>query len=76
MKRLIAGLIDTIIVFGVGALILMLTILVLKMVGFIFLEGVMPWAYVISTGVVSLLYYPIVESTKLNTTLGKKIFKL
>jgi uncharacterized RDD family membrane protein YckC len=74
MKRILANLVDQVIVFGASAALVGLSILILKVIGFVFAEGIKGYVYLITLAVVSLLYYPIVESTKLNKTVGKKAF--
>lgn len=76
MKRFFANLIDEVIVFGVAALVLLLTVLIMKLIGFVFKEGILAYAYIISVAVINLIYSPIFESTKLNATIGKKILKV
>jgi uncharacterized RDD family membrane protein YckC len=76
MKRFFANLIDEVIVFGVAALILLLTVLIMKLIGFVFKEGILAYAYIISLAVINLIYSPIFESTKSNATIGKKILKV
>lgn len=73
MKRILANLVDQLIVFGASAALVALSILILKVIGFVFAEGIIGYVYLITLAVVSLLYYPIVESTKLNKTVGKKV---
>lgn len=73
MKKLFANIVDQIIVFGGAALLLVLVTLLLKLIGFEFVKGVLQYAYMVSIAVVAILYFPIVESTKLNTTIGKKL---
>lgn len=76
MKKILANLVDQVIIFGGSAAILALIILILKVIGFKFQEGMIQYAYICTLVVISLLYAPIVESTKLNKTLGKKVFGL
>lgn len=74
MKRLLASIIDEVIVFGVSALLYLLIELIMNLIGFKF-TSFLP-IYVIIVAVLSVIYFPIVEATKLNTTIGKKIFDL
>lgn len=76
MKKLLASLVDQIIVFGGSAALVGLGILILKVIGFVLVGGILQYAYLITLVVVSLLYSPIVESTKLNKTVGKKLLSL
>lgn len=77
MKKLIANIIDQIITFGVAALLLLIVTLIMKVIGFEFTgASVTAYAYVIAVAVVEILYFPIVESTKLNSTLGKKLLNV
>ena len=73
MKKLLASIMDEVVVFGVAALLLLLTVLIMKLIGFVFAEGIHAYAYIIAVAVMTLIYSPIAESTKLNTTIGKKI---
>ena len=74
MKKLVASLIDSILVFGFGAVLLILTILIMKVIGFEFYDQtVTAWAYAVACGIASLIYYPITESTKMDNTIGKKL---
>ena len=76
MKRILANLVDQVIVFGGAAALIALGLLILKVMGFVLKDGVIQYAYLIVLVVISLLYSPIVESTKLNKTLGKKALGL
>lgn len=76
MKRILANLVDQVIVFGGAAALIGLGLLILKVMGFVLKDGVIQYAYLIALVVISLLYSPIVESTKLNKTLGKKALGL
>ena len=77
MKKLLANIVDQIIVFGLGALLLLLTTLIMNLIGFKFNNDAIPaikqYAYIVCTAIIAILYYPIVESTSLNTTIGKKL---
>ena len=56
MKKLVASLIDSILVFGFGAVLLILTILIMKVIGFEFYDQtVTAWAYAVACGIASLL---------------------
>ncbi|MBU5486868.1 RDD family protein [Clostridium sp. MSJ-8] len=74
MKKLLANIIDQIIVFGVAILLLLLVSLVMKLIGFEFQKPIE--AYIGSVAIVAILYYPIVEATALKTTLGKKLLNV
>lgn len=77
MKKLLANIIDQIITFGVAALLLLIFTLIMKVIGFEFTGSkVTAYAYVVAVAVVEILYFPIVESTKLNSTLGKKLLNV
>lgn len=76
MKKLLANLIDQIIVFGGGILLLILVTLIMKWIGFEFTEDVRAYTYVVSAAIVGILYFPIVESSKLKTTIGKKLLNV
>lgn len=74
MKKLLASLIDQVIVFGGAAILLLLFTLIVKVIGFEFVKSAYTvYAYIISVAIVAILYFPIVESTKLNATIGKKL---
>ncbi len=72
MKRLLASIVDEIIIFGGSALIYLLIELIMNLIGFRF-TGFLT-VYIIIAAVLSVIYFPIVESTGLNNTIGKKIF--
>lgn len=74
MKRLLASIIDQIITVGVGALVCLLASLILKVIGFEF-EYVLI-TYIAFIAVAEILYLPIVESTKLRTSIGKKLLNV
>lgn len=74
MKKLLANLIDQIIVFGGGALLLVVVSLILRVIGFEFVNPT--YMYIVAAAIVGVLYFPIVESTKLNTTIGKKLLNV
>ena len=77
MKKLFANIIDQIITFGVAALLLLIVTLVMKAIGFEFKSSlVTAYAYVIAVAIIEILYFPIVESTKLKSTLGKKLLNV
>ena len=49
----------------------------MKAIGFEFKSSlVTAYAYVIALAIIEILYFPIVESTKLNSTLGKKLLNV
>ena len=74
MKKLIANLIDQVIVFGGGALLLLLVSLIMKWIGFEFVSLIK--MYIVAAAIVGVLYFPIVESSKLNATIGKKLLNV
>ena len=74
MKKLIANLIDQVIVFGGGALLLFLVSLIMKWIGFEFVSPIK--MYIVAAAIVGVLYFPIVESSKLNATIGKKLLNV
>lgn len=76
MKKILANLVDQVIIFGGAVALIGLGLLILKVMGFVLKDGVIEYAYLIALVVISLLYSPIVESTKLNKTLGKKALGL
>lgn len=74
MKKLIANLIDQVIVFGGGALLLVIVSLVMKWIGFEFVSPLK--AYIGAAVIMGVLYFPIVECSKLKTTIGKKLLNV
>ena len=71
IKKIFASLLDEMILFGVSAILLFLTDLILGAAGFKILQpAVFLTAYLF---IANVLYFPIIEES---TTLGKRIIKL
>ena len=74
IKRIFANLLDEMILFGVAAILLFLTDLILGAAGFNILQpAVFLTAYLF---IANVFYFPIMENSKYSTTLGKRILKI
>ena len=74
IKKIFANLLDEMILFGVAAILLCLTDLILGAAGFKILQpAVFLTAYLF---IANVFYFPIMENSKYSTTLGKRILKI
>jgi len=74
IKKIFANLLDEMILFGVAAILLFLTDLILGAAGFNILQpAVFLTAYLF---IANVFYFPIMENSKYSTTLGKRILKI
>jgi len=74
IKKIFANLLDEMILFGVAAILLFLTDLILGAAGFNILQpAVFLTAYLF---IANVFYFPIMENSKYSTTLGKRILKV
>ena len=74
IKKIFANLLDEMILFGVAAILLCLTDLILGAAGFKILQpAVFLTAYLF---IANVFYFPIMENSKYATTLGKRILKI
>ena len=73
-KKIIASLLDEMFIFIASSLGLSILELILRMFGYTMVEVAV--FLLIIFFVVNVLYYPIIEGSKYNTTLGKRIMRL
>lgn len=74
LKKIFAGILDEMIIFGVSALGLLLVEGILRIIGFTMVTTEI--FLLINMFIVNALYFPILEGSKYGTTIGKRILKL